>query len=176
MSGERVTANIGRATERVIQAGDMIVLGTSARYEGLTSALGRTVVAGAPQPDQSELIAHAARAHRLAVEKLVCGQPAREVDLVSRTYLHSVGLAPMYNTGHGIGWTEVFEKGIVSQHATYDLPAGIAVQIDVGIVGRPFKSLRADRVGLRLEDPYVIDAAGRTECLTALPLVVDQPV
>ncbi len=174
MSGDRVTSNIGRATERAIEAGDMIVLGTSARYQGLTSALGRTVVAGGPNQDQAELIGHAARAHELAVENLACGRPARDADLASRNYLRSVGLASMYNVGHGIGWTEVFEKGIASQHSTYDFPASIAIQIDVGIVGLAYKSLPADRVGLRLEDPYLIDAEGNTERLTTLPLVVNQ--
>ncbi len=96
------------------------------------------------------------------------------MDLASRNYLHSVGLAPMYNTGHGIGWTEVFEMGIASQHSTYDFPASIAIQIDVGIVGLAYKSLPADRVGLRLEDPYLIDAEGKTQCLTTLPLMVEQ--
>lgn len=175
MSGSRVTSNIGRATERVMRAGDMVVLGTSARYEGLTSALGRTVVVGGANADQAELIRHAARAHQLAVGKLVCGGQAREVDLASRGYLKTVGLAPMYNIGHGIGWTEVFEKGIASQHSTYCFPASIAIQIDVGIVGTAYKSLPADRVGLRLEDPYIIDPTGKTECLTDLPLTSDVP-
>jgi Xaa-Pro aminopeptidase len=195
MSGDRVTCNIGRATERIMRAGDMVVLGTSARYEGLTSALGRTVVVGGPSAryggsnsalgrtvvvggpsaDQSELIRHAARAHELAVGKLVCCGQAREVDLASRSYLATAGLAPMYNVGHGIGWTEVFEKGIASQHSTYCFPASIAIQIDVGIVGTAYKSLPADRVGLRLEDPYLIDAAGKTERLTDLPLIGGRP-
>ena len=175
MSGSRVTGNIGRATERVMEAGDMVVLGSSARYEGLTSALGRTVVVGGANADQAELISHAAHAHQLAVSKLVCGGQAREVDLASRDYLKTVGLAPMYNIGHGIGWTEVFEKGIASQHSAYCFPAGIAIQIDVGIVGTAYKGLPADRVGLRLEDPYIIDAAGKTERLTDLPLTGDVP-
>ena len=175
MSGDRVTGNIGRATERVMRAGDMVVLGTSARYEGLTSALGRTVVVGGASADQAELIRHAARAHELAVGKLVRGGQAREVDLASRGYLKTVGLAPMYNVGHGIGWTEVFEKGIASQHSTYCFPASIAIQVDVGIVGVGYKSLPADGVGLRLEDPYLIDPAGKTERLTGLPLIGDLP-
>jgi Xaa-Pro aminopeptidase len=172
MSGSRVTSNIGRATERVMRPGDMVVLGTSARYEGLTSALGRTAVVGKASDDQAELIRHAARAHELAVGKLVCGQPAHLVDLASREYLKTVGLAPMYNVGHGIGWTEVFEKGIASRRSAYDFPAGIAIQIDVGIVALPYKGLPADRVGVRIEDPYAIDGDGKTECLTNLPLVV----
>ncbi len=175
MSGSRASSNIGRATERVMRAGDMVVLGTSARYEGLTSALGRTVVVGGANVDQAELIRHAARAHQLAVDKLVCGGQAREVDLASRGYLKTVGLAPMYNVGHGIGWTEVFEKGIASQHSTYSFPASIAIQIDVGIVGVPYKGLPADRIGLRLEDPYIIDPTGKTERLTDLPLTGDAP-
>ena len=171
MSGSRVIGNIGRAHHRIIQDGDSIVLGTSARYEGLTSALGRTVVAGTAHPDQLELIEHARTAFELGAKKVIVGSPAREADLASRNYLKSVGLRQMYNFGHGIGWTEVFEKGIASQHSDYNFPAGIAIQLDVGIVGVPFKSLPADSVGLRLEDPFIIDGEGQTERLTNLPLV-----
>lgn len=78
----------------------------------------------------------------------------------------------MYNVGHGIGWTEVFEKGIVSQHSDYRFPAGIAVQMDIGMVGIPFKSLPPHRVGIRLEDPYLINHDGQTEHLTQLPLTL----
>lgn len=170
MSGSRVASNIGRATERVIEEGDLVVLGISARYEGLTSALGRTIVTGRPSADQAELINHARVAFEKGVAKLRCGKPARDMHLASSEYLRSVGLSQMYNIGHGIGWTEVFEKGIASQHSDYDLPAGIAIQMDVGIVGVPYKNLPADRVGLRIEDPYLIDHEGRTERMTGLEL------
>ncbi len=168
-SGSRVTSNIGRATGKVIDKGDMVVLGTSGRYEGLCSASGRTVVAGGANPDQAELMKHAVRAFELGIAKLQCGRPAREADLASRTYLKSAGLAQMYNIGHGIGWTEVFEKGIASRHSEYDFPAGIAIQMDVGIFGIPWKSLPADTVGYRVEEPFLIDGSGRTERLTTLP-------
>jgi Xaa-Pro aminopeptidase len=169
-SGKRVTSNIGRATEKIIEAGDMVVLGCSGRYEGLCSASGRTVVAGGANPDQAELMRHAVKAFELGTAKLVCGRPAREADAASREYLKSVGLKQMYNLGHGIGWTEVFEKGIASQHSTYDFPAGIAIQMDVGIFGVPWKSQPAESVGYRVEEPYLIDAAGQTHRLTTLPL------
>lgn len=171
MAGSRVTGNIGRAHHHIIQDGDLIVLGTSARYEGLTSALGRTVVAGKAHPDQIHLIEHARTAFEEGAAKVIAGYPAREADLASRTYLKSVGLQQMYNFGHGIGWTEVFEKGIASQHSNYDFPVGIAIQLDVGIVNVPFKSLPAERVGLRLEDPFIITHDGVTERLTDLPMI-----
>jgi Xaa-Pro aminopeptidase len=171
MSGSRVTGNIGRAHHNTIQDGDLIVLGASARYEGLTSALGRTVVAGKAHPDQVELIQHAHTAFELGAEKVIAGHAARDADLASRTYLESVGLRQMYNFGHGIGWTEVFEKGIASQHSEYDFPVGIAIQLDVGIVNVPFKSLAPERVGLRLEDPFVITHDGATERMTDLRMV-----
>jgi Xaa-Pro aminopeptidase len=172
MSGSRASVNIGRATDRVIEKGDMVIIGVSARYEGLNSALGRTVVAGAnPSNGQKQILEHGAHAFNLAVEKLKYQGSAREVDLASRDYLASVGFEQFYNIGHGIGWTECFEERIVSQDSDYCFLKGVAVQIDVSVKPKPYFGMDAKRVGLRIEDPFVINHEGITERLTDLPLL-----
>ncbi|MDO8585476.1 MAG: hypothetical protein Q7T82_00370 [Armatimonadota bacterium] len=46
----------------------------------------------------------------------------------------------------------------------------LAIQLDVGRVSVPFKSLPANLVGLRLEDPFIITHDGQTERIMDLPM------
>ena len=170
-SGVRASNVLGRASNKVIDRGDMVVLGISARYEGLTSCLGRTVVVGRAHPDQLELLQHALEAYEEAVEHLRYGGPARNVDTAARRHLARFGLSPLYSLVHGIGWTEAMEgKGAATQHSTYSFHENISVMVDLGIFGQSFRSLPPQRVGLRYEDPYLINSKGKTERLTDLTL------
>ena len=167
-SGPRIDTIIGRSTNRVIQRGDLVMLGVSPRFEGYTSALGRTVVAGGATAEQAAFLDHGIHAHELAIAQLVAGKPAREVDLAARRYLTSVGLGQYhtYGVGHGIGLTECLEEKTATQSSDYDLPAGIAMMIDVGLFGHPLF------YGARHEDPYLISHDGKTERLTDLAMKV----
>ena len=167
-SGPRINTIIGRSANRVIEDGDMVMLGASPRFEGYTSALGRTVVAGSASPEQAEFLDHGIHAQALAAAKLAVGRPARDVDLAARDYLASVGLARYhaYGVGHGIGLTECLEERTATRASEYDLPSGITMMLDVGIFGHPVF------FGARHEDPYLINHEGRTEKLTDLPMKV----
>jgi Xaa-Pro aminopeptidase len=165
-AGERIDTIIGRATNRVIDDGDLVMLGASPRYEGYTSALGRTVVAGTSSAEQDEFLDRCAHAHELAVAELRVGGPAARVDLAARDYLGSVGLGQYhaYGVGHGIGLSECLEWKTATRVSDYDFPAGIAIMLDVGLAGHPAF------YGGRHEDPFLIDHAGVTERLTDLPM------
>lgn len=167
-SGPRINTIIGRSSNRVIQDGDIVMLGVSPRYEGYTAVLGRTTVAGRISPEQSAFLDHGIRAHALAIEKLAVGKPARDVDLGARNYLNGVGLGQYhtYGVGHGIGFTECLEGRTATQSSDYDLPPGVAIMIDVGIFGHP------QFYGARHEDPFLLSHDGRTERLTDLPMKV----
>jgi Xaa-Pro dipeptidase len=144
------------------------MLGVSPRFEGYTSAMGRTVVAGGASPEQAAFLDHGIHAHELAITQLVAGKPAREVDLAARRYLTSVGLGQYhtYGVGHGIGFTECLEGKTATQSSDYDLPTGIAIMIDVGLFGHPLF------YGARHEDPFLISHDGKTERLSDLPMKV----
>ena len=116
-SGPRINTIIGRSTNRVIQQGDLVMLGVSPRFEGYTSAMGRTVVAGGATAEQAAFLDHGIHAHELAITQLIAGKPARDVDLAARRYLNSVGLGQYhtYGVGHGIGFTECLEEKTATQ-------------------------------------------------------------
>jgi Xaa-Pro aminopeptidase len=165
-SGPRINTIIGRSTNRVIQRGDLVMLGVSPRFEGYTSASGRTVVAGGATAEQAAFLDHGIHAHELAISQLKVGCPAREVDLAARRHLTSVDLGQYhaYGVGHGIGFTECLEGKTATASSDYDLPAGVAIMIDVGLFCHPIF------YGARHEDPYLIAHDGKTERLTDLPM------
>jgi Xaa-Pro aminopeptidase len=167
-SGPRINTIIGRATNKIIQPGEVVMLGVSPRYEGYTSAIGRGVVAGGASARQAEFLDHGIQAQLLAEQALVAGRPARNVDLAARNYLGTVGLAQYhaYGVGHGIGLTECLEERTATQVSDYDLPTGMAMMLDVGLFGHP------EFYGARHEDPYLINHNGVTEKLTDLPMKV----
>ena len=165
-AGERIDTIIGRATNRVIEDGDLVMLGASPRYEGYTSALGRTVVAGRSSSEKDEFLDRCAHAHELAVQAFGLGAPAASVDFAARNYLGSVGLGQYhaYGVGHGIGLSECLEWKTATRTSDYELPAGIAMMLDVGLAGHP------QFFGGRHEDPFMIDHDGQTHRLTELPM------
>jgi Xaa-Pro aminopeptidase len=167
-SGRRVRTVIGRATPKVIRAGEMVMLGISPRIAGYTSALGRTVVAGGANADQLAFLEHGESALELAAAALRCGAPAREIDLAARRYLASVGLGEYhtYGVGHGIGFSECKELKTATAVSDYNVPPGITMMLDVGLFGHPLHQ------GLRHEDPFVITHSGDVERLTSLAVGV----
>jgi Xaa-Pro aminopeptidase len=167
-SGPRIDTIIGRASNRRIEKGDLVMLGASPRFEGYTSAVGRTIVAGTPTAEQLEFLAHGCHAFELAAEHLVAGRPAREIDLAARRYLASVGLGSYhaYGVGHGIGLSECSEWRTATPQSDYDVPSGVAMMLDVGIFGHP------EFYGARHEEPFLVNHAGQTERLTDLRMEV----
>ena len=144
------------------------MLGVSPRYEGYTSALGRTVVAGTASPEQSEFLDRGIEAYDRAAKEFRVNGPAKAVDRAARDYLTSVGLGQYhaYGVGHGIGFTECLEGKTATSASDYDLPAGISMMLDVGLFGVP------KHFGARHENPHMIDHAGQTNVLTNLPMKV----
>ena len=169
-SGPRINTIIGRSSNRVIKDGEIVMLGVSPRYEGYTSALGRTVVAGTASPEQREFLDHGIEGYARAAEAFRAGQPARAVDAAARDYLTSVGLGPYhtYGVGHGIGFTECLEGKTATSSSDYDLPVGVAMMLDVGLFGVP------KHFGARHENPHMIDHDGQARVLTDLPMKVHE--
>jgi Xaa-Pro aminopeptidase len=165
-SGPRINTIIGRSTNRVLQEGDMVMLGVSPRYEGYCSALGRTAVAGSASASQIEFLDHGIAAYELGAKELKLGGPAKAVDLAAREYLKTANLAQYhaYGVGHGIGFTECLEGKTATSSSDYNLPAGVAMMVDVGLFEVP------EHFGARHENPHLIDHHGKSECLTDLPM------
>jgi Xaa-Pro aminopeptidase len=166
-AGERIATIIGRASRRPIGDGELVMLGVAPRFEGYTSALGRTVVAGRSSAEQREFLAQGARALERAAETLTAGVEAREIHLAANRSLAETGLDRYhaYGVGHGIGLSECLEERTATAVSNYRVPPGITMMLDVGLYGHP------QHVGARHEDPFLVTHAGVAERLTDLPVL-----
>lgn len=168
LSGERAKSNVGRGSNKIIEKGDIVVIGVSARFEGYACGIGRTVVAGGANKEQTIFLEHGIKASELAAKNVKFNAPAKYIDIAPREYLKGVGLGQYqyYSVGHGGGIHECLEKEGADQHSEYQLPKNVIMQVDVGIFGHP------QFYGARHEDPYLINNNGETEKLTDLPMRV----
>lgn len=166
LSGPRIDSIIGRASNRRIQAGDLVLVGACPRFAGYASTVGRTVVAGEATREQRRFLEVGARALELAGENFVPGGEARLVDSVPRDFLTSEGLGEYhaYGVGHGIGFSECLEWRTATSVSDYVLPTGIAMSLDVGIFRNP------SGLNGRFEDPYTIAHDGKVQRHTDLPV------
>jgi len=170
-SGARISNVVGRASNKIIGEGELVLLGLGARFQGLSSSISRTLIAGNGSNDQRRLLEVGEKAYELAAAKLGYEMPASGPDLSVHEYLAAFGLRPLYSVVHNIGWTEAMEGyGAATRYSTYSFPKNVTLMVDVGIFGCPFESLEPAYVGLRFEDPFLIDDAGRLEKLTDLPI------
>lgn len=170
-SGTRVSNVIGGATQKLIAEGDLVEITLSIRYEGLSACVGRTVGAGRLSEGKQKLIRTCLEAYEKASAKIAYGAPAKEVDLTCRQFLRRHGFENMYSAVHGTGWTECMEfSGAETQYSKNNFPKGIAMQLDIGVFGVPAFGVPAEEVGLRLEDLWIIDHAGKVERLTTNPV------
>ena len=142
-------------SERVLQAGDIVVVDIGGAYEpGYHSDCTRTYSLGEPDPKVAQQYSILQRAQQAAVAAVRPGVTAEQVDTVARGVLAQAGLADafVHRTGHGIGLSVHEEPYIVAGN---DLPltAGMAFSIEPGIYF-------PGRWGARIEDIFVVTEDG----------------
>jgi Xaa-Pro aminopeptidase len=132
--------------DRVIEAGDAVVLdigGTRAAYCSDTT---RTAFVGEPPPDFAAMYEVLRIAQAAACEAVAPGVPASDVDRAARRVIEEAGYgeAFFHRTGHGIGM-ETHEEPYIVESNVEPLVAGNAFSIEPGIY-------IADQWGARIED------------------------
>jgi Xaa-Pro aminopeptidase len=155
------------AGERVIEAGDAIVLDIGGSRDGYRSDTSRTAVVGNPDPEFAALYAVLREAQAAACEAVLPGIPCSEIDAVARRIIDEAGYgeAFIHRTGHGIGMETHEEPYIVSSNDE-PLREGHAFSVEPGIYLR-------DRWGARIEDIVICtDAGGERLNTTSTELAV----
>ena len=142
-------------SDRVLQAGDMVVVDIGGSYEpGYHSDSTRTYSIGEPEPEVAQQYSVLQRAQQAGLDAVRPGVTAEEVDAAARDVLAAAGLAEafVHRTGHGIGLSVHEEPYIVAGN---DLPLaeGMAFSVEPGIYF-------AGRWGARIEDIVVVTADG----------------
>jgi len=135
--------------ERVIQAGDPVVVDIGGRLDGYGSDTTRTLVVGEPPAGFLELYEVLQMAQRAGCEAAVEGVPAEAVDAACRQVIAAAGHGEhfIHRTGHGIGLEEHEDPYIVAGN-TERLVQGMAFSVEPGIYLQ-------GRFGARIEDIVV---------------------
>ena len=148
------------ATERVIEAGEPIVLDIGGSFGGYTSDTTRTIwvtggdPARGPTPEFRRLFDVLQAAQAAAVAAVRPGVTCAAIDDVARSTISEAGFGPafLHRTGHGIG-LEVHEEPYIVAGNGEPLRTGFAFSVEPGIY-------LAGRYGARIEDIVVCGPAG----------------
>jgi Xaa-Pro aminopeptidase len=142
--------------DRVIEAGDVVVLDFGGAYEGYQSDMTRMVKVrgGETDPEFEKVYATVNDANRAAHLTAAAGVPAELVDAAARRIIADAGYGEyfVHRTGHGLG-LDLHEDPYIIPGNHEALEVGNVFSIEPGIY-------LAGRFGVRIEDIAVITEAG----------------
>lgn len=147
-------------TERVVQAGEMVLCDFGGRHNGYCSDITRCVWTGPIPDDVAATWDTLRKAQQAAVDAARPGATLSDVDHAAREVIADAGFGDyfIHRTGHGIG-TEVHEQPYVKPGNGEHVVPGHAFSIEPGIYV-------PGQWGMRLEDIVVIIDDGAIRCST----------
>lgn len=153
-SGERSALPHGKASDKVLQSGELITFDFGAYYKGYCSDITRTVMLGKPSAKHREIYDIVLEAQLTALEHIRPGITGKEADALARDVIkrHGYGEQFGHSTGHGLGM-EVHESPRLSTSGDTVLVPGMTVTVEPGIYLPGFG-------GVRIEDDIVITSTG----------------
>ncbi|MCC6444439.1 MAG: aminopeptidase P family protein [Armatimonadetes bacterium] len=161
-SGCRSAMPHGKASEKIIEAGDFVTLDFGPRRQGYHADLTRTVVVGKATDEQRKVYHTVLEAQLKAIDALRPGVAGKAVDEVARNHIKGAGYGDYFGhgLGHGLG-RAVHDGPTNSPKSEAILQAGVVTTIEPGIY-------IPDWGGVRIEDDCLITETG-CEVLTHSP-------
>ena len=153
-SGERGAMPHGRASDKLIQSGELVTIDFGALKDGYHSDETVTVACGQPGIRAREIHAIVKSAHDLAIDAVKPGISCKDLDEVARSYICDKGYGDYFGhgLGHGIGM-EIHEIPTLSPRSSAVLEEGMAITIEPGIYIPGFG-------GVRIEDTVIVTGCG----------------
>ncbi len=149
--------------ERVIRAGELVVIDTGARVEGYCSDITRTYAAGEPRDELRRVYDVVLAAQLAGLAAVRAGAHGRtDVDAAARAVIAAAGHGDHFGhgTGHGVG-LEVHEAPSLGRARGDRLEAGMVCTVEPGVY-------IPGVAGVRIEDTVLVTADG-CERLTISP-------
>jgi D-alanyl-D-alanine dipeptidase len=161
-SGPNAASPHHEATDRILGAGDGVVLDFGGDVDGYYSDTTRTIVVGAPSPELREIHRVVRDAHTAATAAIRPGVEIREIDRAARGVIEAAGYgeAFIHRTGHGIG-LEVHEPPYATEGDDTVLAPGMTFSVEPGIY-------LPGVLGVRIEDIVAVTDDG-VDVLNASP-------
>lgn len=153
-SGKRAETIIGRATEKIIEDGDMIMAALAVQYRGYVSTVEFPFVAGKASGGQKRFLEALFEASNTQLEYLKNGVTAKDMVRAVKDVFkkHRMSEYDVYPPMHGIGLAEA-ESPYPDEDSDYSLRSGMCVNSDISIFGHPDGSNR-------IEEGFVIGDDG----------------
>lgn len=152
---ERTAAAAGPPTERVMRAGELLIMDFFILVGGYRADLCNTyAVGGRPSDEQQQRFAVLEKALTAAEERLRPGTPTLEIYRTAEATIASAGLAEGFwgHVGHGLGMDHP-EAPFIVRHSDERLQAGNVITVEPGFYLKGWG-------GMRIEDNYLITADG----------------
>lgn len=143
-----------RATGKVIESGDSVVLDFGGIWQHYRSDTTRTVFVGKPDAEYRRIYDTVRKAMETTMEFIRPGVTCEAADRVARGIIADAGYGEFFihRTGHGIG-LEVHEDPDLVEGNSLLLEPGMAFSIEPGIY-------IPDRYGVRIEDCVIVTETG----------------
>ena len=151
-AGEHGALPHGRASDRVLALGDMVVVDFGAVAGGYHSDTTRTIVVGEPTREQKRVIAAVRQAQTESMALMKPGVTADAIDRRARDVLAGEAHAFGHGLGHGIGLM-VHERPFLSASDQTPLKTGMVITNEPGIY-------RPGWGGVRLEEMVLVTEEG----------------
>ena len=144
----------GRAGEKVIEAGELVVIDTGANVGGYVSDYTRTLATGELSGEMQEGYAIVLAAQQAGLDAIRAGATGVEVDAAARDVIDGSDFNGTFGhgLGHGLG-LDVHESPRLSTESPDTLAAGNVVTVEPGIYV-------AGRFGVRIEDDVFVTDDG----------------
>jgi Xaa-Pro aminopeptidase len=154
VSGVRGALPHGRATDKVIQAGELVTIDFGAHYGGYNCDITRTIAIGHADKDQRERYQVVLEAQLAACAAVKPGAICKEVDAVARNFIKEAGYGEFFvhGLGHSLG-REVHEQPMLNWVDEAKLEEGMVLTIEPGI----YLPLWG---GIRIEDDLYVTGNG----------------
>jgi Xaa-Pro aminopeptidase len=143
-----------RAGNKKIVPGDVVVLDFGCKVEGYCSDTTRTIACKEASAEVKEIYEIVKSAQQNAVQAVITGVPAQDIDRVARGEIVEAGYGEyfIHRTGHGIG-LDVHEEPYITEGSGAPLEEGMAFSVEPGIY-------LPGKFGVRVEDIVVATSEG----------------
>ena len=154
-SGERVNTIIGRATEKTVEDGDMVMAALAVQYEGYVTTFNFPFVVGTASEGQKKIITYLVEAFETAMVNLKSGGDQSELVRAVKSYFADKGLTEydLYPPLHGCGLSEA-ESPYPNENTKGVFEKNMTVNTDISIFGHPHGSNRIEAGFVVTDDGY----------------------
>lgn len=169
-SGPRSALPHAHPSERLLAAGEPVLLDFGAQYSGYTGDITRTLFLGSATPEFRKVYTTVLDAQLASIEAIRPGVSGKDVDAIARGIITEAGYGE--NFGHGLGHQlglNVHDGPALSPKSEIVLEEGMVVTVEPGIYIEGWG-------GVRIEDDVVVRSDG-PELLTSSPKrLIELPV